>query len=228
MDADGANATPVVSDQGFANGPGWTADSKAIWYTFATAGQFTIRKFQPADGSQQVLMEFKEYHTRAHLTPDLREMVYDSGRPLNIWILPLQGGSARQVTFDREGAGFPVLSRDGQWIAYELYRGEGTTISIMDRSGQHQQTILASPGLHYPYSFASDNRRIAYTACPDGVWNVYWIDRITGETRQVTSYTAYGSVVRSPAWRPGTEQMAFEYTEVKGNVYAIDLPGSNR
>jgi serine/threonine protein kinase/sugar lactone lactonase YvrE len=228
MDADGANATPVVSDQGLANGPGWTADSKAIWYTFATAGQFTIRKFQPADGSQQVLMEFKEYHTRAHLTPDLREMVYDSGRPLNIWILPLQGGSARQVTFDREGAGFPVLSGDGQWIAYELYRGEGTTISIMDRSGQHQQTILASPGLHYAYSFASDNRRIAYTACPDGVWNVYWIDRITGETKQVTNYTAYGSVVRSPAWRPGTEQMAFEYTEVKGNVYAIDLPGINR
>jgi len=228
MNADGSNATPVVSDQGFANGPGWTADSKAIWYTFATAGQFQIRKFQPADGSQQVLMDSKEYHTRAHLTSDLREMVYDSGRPLNIWILSLQGGSSRQLTFDREGAGFPVLSADGQWIVYELFRGEGTTISIMDRTGEHQQTILAGPGVHYPYSFASDNRRIAYTACPDGVWNVYWIDRITGETKQATNYTAYGSVVRSPAWRPGTEQMAFEYTEIKGNVYAIDLSGINR
>ena len=30
------------------------------------------------------------------------------------------------------------------------------------------------------------------------------------------NYTAYGSVVRSPAWRPGTEQMAFEYTEIQG------------
>jgi eukaryotic-like serine/threonine-protein kinase len=228
MNADGSNATPVVSDQGFANGPGWTADSKAIWYTFATAGQFQIRKFQPADGSQQVLLESKEYHTRAHLTPDLREVVYDSGRPLNIWILSLQGGSARQLTFDREGASFPALSPDGQWIAYELSRADGTTISIMDRTGGHQQTILDTPGgVHYPYSFASDNRRIAYTACPDGVWNVYWIDRITRETKQVTNYTAYGSVVRSPAWRPGTEQMAFEYTEVKGNVYTIELPGIN-
>jgi Tol biopolymer transport system component len=60
------------------------------------------------------------------------------------------------------------------------------------------------------------------------VWNVYWIDRTTGETKQVTNYTAFGSVVRSPAWRPGTEQMAFEYTEVKGNVYSIDLPAGNR
>ncbi|SPF46000.1 Serine/threonine protein kinase [Candidatus Sulfopaludibacter sp. SbA4] len=228
MNADGSNATPIVSDQGMANGPGWTTDSKAIWYTFATTGGFQIRKFQPADGSQQVLLDSKEFHTRAHLTPDLREMVYDGGRPLNIWVLPLQGGPPRQLTFDREGAGFPFLSPDGQWIAYQLYRGEGTTISIMDRNGEHQQTILASPGVHFPYSFASDNRRIAYTACPDGVWNVYWIDRISGETKQVTNYTAFGSVVRSPAWRPATEQMAFEYTEVKGNVYAIDLPGINR
>jgi Tol biopolymer transport system component len=86
MNADGSNATPVVSGQGFANGPGWTSDSTAIWYSFITTEGFQIRKFQPADGSQQVLLDSKEYHTRAHLTPDLREMVYDSGRPLNIWI----------------------------------------------------------------------------------------------------------------------------------------------
>ena len=98
----------------------------------------------------------------------------------------------------------------------------------MDRKGGQQRTILTGTGAHYAYSFASDNRRIAYAACPDGVWNVYWIDRISGQTKQVTDYTAYGSVVRSPAWRPGTEQMAFEFTEVKGNVYAIDLPGISR
>jgi Tol biopolymer transport system component len=94
----------------------------------------------------------------------------------------------------------------------------------MDRTGAHQQVLIAEPGPHYAHSFASDNRRIAYAACPDGVWNVFWIDRITREIRQVTHYTAYGSVVRSPAWRPGTEEMAFEFTEVKGNVYALELP----
>jgi TolB protein len=154
-------------------------------------------------------------------------MVYDGGRPSNIWILPVQGGSPRQLTFDREGAGFPFISPDGQWIAYQLNRADSTSIAIMDRNGE-QQTILAAPGSHFAYSFASDNRRIAYTACPDGVWNVHWVDRITRETKQVTNYTAFGSVVRSPAWRPGTEQMAFEYTEIRGNVYAIDLPGTHR
>jgi len=228
MDADGSNARAVVSDQGFANGPGWTADSKAIWYTFVSPNGFQIRKFQPADGSQQVLFDSKEAHTRAHLTPDLRQMVYDAGRPLNIWVRPLPDGSPRQLTSDREGAGFPFLSPDGQWIAYQTYRGEGTAISVMDRNGEHQQIIQDSAGVHFAFSFASDNRRIAYTACPEGVWNVYWVDRITRETKQVTNYTAFGSVVRSPTWRPGSEQMAFEYTEIRGNVYVIDLPESNR
>jgi Tol biopolymer transport system component len=54
------------------------------------------------------------------------------------------------------------------------------------------------------------------------------VDRITGETKQVTNYTALCSVVRSPTWRPNTEQMAFEHTEVKGNVYSIDVAGTNR
>jgi eukaryotic-like serine/threonine-protein kinase len=227
MNSDGSNASPVVSDQGLANGPGWTPDSKAVWFTFMSATGFQLRKFQPSDGSQQVLIESKEYHTRAHLTPDLREIVYDRGRPLNIWIRALDG-PPRQLTFDREGAALPVVSPDGQWIAYELSRGDSTTISVMDRDGKHQETILDGPGVHFPYSFSSDNRRIAYTACPDGVWNVYWIDRVTRETKQVTDYTAYGSVVRSPAWRPGTEQIAFEFTEVKGNVYGIDLPAGKR
>jgi len=39
------------------------------------------------------------------------------------------------------------------------------------------------------------------------------IDRVTQETKQVTHYTAFGSVVRAPAWRPGTDQMAL--TEIR-------------
>jgi hypothetical protein len=133
-----------------------------------------------------------------------------------------------QLTFDRQGAGFPVLSPDGKWIGYEFMRGDSTTVSIMDRNGAHQETLVDDPGSHYPYSFASDSHRIAYTSCPDGVWNVYTVDRIAREIKQVTNYTAFGSVVRSPAWRPGTDQMAFEFREIRGNAYSIDLPGVGR
>ena len=47
MNADGSNAAPVVSEPGIANGPGWTPDSQAIWYSFLAADKpLQVRKFQ--------------------------------------------------------------------------------------------------------------------------------------------------------------------------------------
>lgn len=96
-------------------------------------------------------------------------------------------------------------------------------VAVMARDGSQQRVLTDEPGQHFPHSWASDNRRIAYSWFHDGVWNVYSIDRITGERKQVTHYTAFGSFVRSPAWRPGTEHLAYEYAEVKGNVYTLEL-----
>ena len=45
----------------------------------------------------------------------------------------------------------------------------------------------------------------------------------TREIKQITHHTAFGSFVRSPAWRPGTEQMAYEYSEAKGNIELLPL-----
>ena len=53
---------------------------------------------------------------------------------------------------------------------------------------------------------------------------VSYIDRVTRERKQITRYTAFGAFVRNPAWRPGTEQVVYEYSQVKGNGYLMNLP----
>jgi hypothetical protein len=40
----------------------------------------------------------------------------------------------------------------------------------------------------------------------------------------LTHYTDFGPYVRYPAWRPHTEQVAFERAFATGNIYAIDIP----
>ena len=105
-----------------------------------------------------------------------------------------------------------------------MRRGDTAQIAIMDRNGGRQEVLTDDPGLDWAYSFSADNRRIAYASYRDGVWNIWWIDRITRERRQLTHYTTYGSFVRTPAWRPGTEEIVYEYSQVKGNVYLLDLP----
>src|SRR6185369_3665548 len=159
-----------------------------------------------------------------HITPDERELIFVRPAPPNLWKLSLPGGGLKQLTFDREGANFPAPSWDGQWIAYEVDRGENTQIGVMDHNGGHQEILTDDPALNWSNSWASDNRRIAFASYRDGVWNLYTIDRLTRQRKQITRYTAYGAFVRNPAWRPGTEEVAYEYSQVKGNVYSMNLP----
>ena len=223
MDADGSNARPFAPQAGNSNSASWNGDSSALALDFFGPDGERVVRFGLKDGSQQTLWRTGVSPGRIHMTPDEQELIYDSGRPRNIWKLRIKGGQARQLTFDRERAWFPEISWDGQWIAYQVARGDSSQIAVMDRNGGHQQLLTQDPGKHFSHSFAGDNRRIAYAGFEKGVWNLYWIDRITLESRQITHHTAFGSFVRSPAWRPGTEQMAYEFSEVKGNIEILPL-----
>jgi len=223
MDADGRNAKPFRPEVGNSNSANWNGDSTALVLNlFSPIGQRVVR-FGLSDGLRRTLWETDITGARIHITPDEQDLIYDTGRPRNIWKLKVNGAQAKQLTFDRERAWFPEISWDGQWIVYQVGRGDSSQIAVMDRNGGQQQILTPEPGKRFSHSFAGDNRRIAYAGYEKGVWNLYWIDRVTMERRQLTHHTAFGSFVRSPAWRPGTEQMAYEFSEVKGNIELLPL-----
>jgi hypothetical protein len=35
--------------------------------------------------------------------------------------------------------------------------------------------------------------------------------------------SAFGSLSRSPAWRPNSEEMIYEHTRIQGNIYRLNL-----
>ena len=223
MNADGSNAKAFAPESGFSNNASWNRDTTALVLSLFDGPLQRAVRFGLTDASVRSLWETREPVARVHMTPDEQELIYDSGRPRNVWKLRIKDQQVRQLTFDRERAWFPEISWDGNWIAYQVIRGDTSQIAVMDREGGHQQILTAIPGKHFMHSFASDNRRLAYAGFENGVWNLYWIDRVTREIKQITHHTAYGSFVRSPAWRPGTEQMAYEYSEVKGNIELLQL-----
>jgi len=98
--------------------------------------QFDIWKF-PTDGAPadnvrqgvQVTRQTGSVQTPS-LSPNDRQMVYlsDSGGHANLWILDLQSGASRQLTFVQDPevfVGVPVWSPDGAHISY-VTRGKGT------------------------------------------------------------------------------------------------------
>jgi len=227
MNIDGTGATPVSSDPGTKEGGNvWNLTGSGLLYNYVDGKRLEFRRYDVARKTNQVLYSWPSTRDLFHpvLMPDEREVLSSCSRPLNICLSPAEGGPPRQITFEREGANYPTVSRDGRWIAYNLRRGDTVQVGLLDRQTGRQEVLTNDPGLSWAYSFSADNRRIAYAAYRDGVWNIWWIDRVTRERKQLTHHTAYGSFVRSPAWRFGTEEIIYEVSQMRGNVYLLNLP----
>lgn len=228
MNADGTGVRPVSSDPGTKEtASNWNLEGTGLHYTYFDGPRVEFRRYDAVRKTNHVLYSWPSQQGlyQPHLMPDEQEVVSACSQPLNICLSAAQGGPPRQITFERgERAAFPIVSRDGQWIAYAVSRGGESLIGITDRNGGHQEILTGGPGLNWPGSFSADGRRLSYAAYREGVWNICWIDRITRERRQVTHLTTFGPFVRYPAWRPGSDEIVYEYSQVKGNVYLLDLP----
>ncbi len=224
MKADGTGAEPISSDPGWKTGIVWNREGKLLYTYYENRLEF--RRYDPVRRTSRVLYSWPSGRGLylPNLMPDEREVFSSCSDPLNICLTPAQGGSPRQITFNREPAVFPFVSRDGLWIIYNARRGDTSQIGITDRNGGHQEVLTDDSWTNLATSFSADNRRIAYCSNRDGAWNIWWIDRFTRERKQLTHYTAYGPYVRAPTWRPGTEEMVYEYSQVKGNLYLLNLP----
>ena len=78
---------------------------------------------------------------------------------------------------------FPRPSSDGNFVVYQRNTEGKKEIVLFDRL-ENTKTILAE-GMSPALSF--DERWIAYTSKKDGNWNIYALERSTGQTIQVTS-----------------------------------------
>ncbi|MBS1874229.1 MAG: PD40 domain-containing protein [Acidobacteria bacterium] len=225
MDTATRRVAPVSLDPGPKEGSaGWNLAGTALLYSYVNGDRNEFRRYDPARNTNQTVASWpvgRFFHPV--LTPDEKEILGACSTPFNICLSSLDGASRRQITLERSNASYPVISHDGEWIAYGLHRGDSVQLVVTDRAGRSRQMLTDDNGLHWPYSFSADARRIAYAAYRAGVWNVWWVDRVTGEQRQLTHYTTYGAFVRTPMWRPGTEEIVFEYSQVKGNIYRLDL-----
>ena len=226
MNANGTGAEPVSSDPGTKALGRWNTEGTGLLYNYSDGKRLQFRRYDPARRTNQVLYSwpYPQGLYLPFLMPDERQVLSSCSKPRNICLSPASGGPPRQITFNREPAEFPFVSQDGEWIVYNARRGDTTQIGITDRNGSHQEVLTDDPWSNFATSFSADNRRIAFFSNRDGVWNIWWIDRFTRERKQLTHYTAYGSSVRTPSWRPGSEEIAYEYSQVKGNVYLLNLP----
>ena len=138
-----------------------TNASKAAELTVASRQrmQFDIWKY-PVGGSPQENVEQAvriTHQTGAvqtpSVSPDDRELVYlsDSGGHGNIWILQLETGQARQLTFEQDpdiDLGVPAWSPDGQHIAFVKRGKSGWNVDqwVINSDGSNSHKVSENGG----------------------------------------------------------------------------------
>jgi TolB protein len=163
--------------------------------------------------------------TFPQVSPDGKQVVFNSKKSgtTNVWVVAIEGGQSKQLTFDQETMGFGCWSPDSKWIAFEIKRGDDTHIGIMTSSGGEPIQLTSGREQAWPHSFSPDGDKIAFAGFRDGLWNIWWVSRTTKQERQITHHTKLNAFVRYPEWSPLGNQIVYEYAEQTGNIWMIDL-----
>jgi hypothetical protein len=123
------------------------------------------------------------------VSPDGKEVVYlsDNSGHGNLWVMALDGGAARQITFERDPAvtiGVPCWSPDGRNISYIVSRG-ATELWLVSPQGRGPRRLVERG---FGGEWSPDSEWLYFSP---GVQPLRWIiSKIhvrTGEVREVRS-----------------------------------------
>jgi len=157
------------------------------------------------------------------LSPDGRLLAFHlvaADGVINAWVQPLDGGTPRQITFDREAISYPRWSRDGEWLAVNVKRGEDAHVGVVSVKGGPVEQLTAGGGVTLGFAFSPDGDRIAFARSPQGEGDssLFTVSRRTREVRQIT---ARG---RWPAFSPRGNRIVFSRAERTASLWILKLP----
>ncbi|MBI4746492.1 MAG: PD40 domain-containing protein, partial [Deltaproteobacteria bacterium] len=108
------------------------------------------------------------------VSPDGKLAAFVSNRSGNndIWLVPINGGPARQMTFHTASDSAPAWSRDGKRLAFASLREDSKgDIWALDLDGNIESRITGSSGPESNPSWFPDGRRIAFSRGEE-VWSI--------------------------------------------------------
>lgn len=224
MDADGKNQTQISDRAGF---PSWLSNSEQIFFTSRreTGGSVKLFSINLTTGKEAELTELGKEVEMARVSPDGKEIAFNSRKDgaINVWIANVETGKQEQFTFDNDLMGFPAWSPSGKVIGLQMKRGDDTHVAVKPREGGDIVQLTSEPGQSWIYSFAPDNDKIVFSGQRDGIWNLYWVSRSTGEQKKLTNNNKLTIYLRYPAWSPSGSQIIYEQAETTGNVWMLQL-----
>ena len=225
MNADGSNLTQLTTGPSTDWSPSWFPDNDNIAFLSNEEGQPYQRMWSVSVSTRRKKLLFDPGQEIGwpRLSPDGKQVAFNSTKSgtINVWIVPVEGGTPRQLTFDKQQTGWPCWSPDGTMLAFGRRLGFDGSIVTMPSAGGEMTVLTKDQGRQNGWS--PDGDKIVFAAFRGGVWNIYWVSRSTKEEKQLTHYTKQSVSVAYPEWSPRGNQIVYEYAETAGNIWLMEL-----
>lgn len=172
-----------------------------------------------------------------------------------LWRVPVDGGQARPLTFDRPDKGEPRWSPDGRQIAFVARRGEDAEnqLWLLPADGGEARSLTQAEGGVQGIEWSPDGRQILFLSRePVGEeekrlreqggirvvdqhprqWQVWTVEVATGRCRQVTADRSTKAAAR---WSPDGQWIVFEQRRdptanqaFRANLWVVRSSGKDR
>ena len=236
MNKDGSGLRQVTDNSGFEADPAWSSDGHAIVFRSIrghTVGLYSVsidtRREQKliAYGSIDELRRQQGLVEESVVSPDNTRIAYTVYDPRTnskaLFLRDVHSATATRLTTGLPIVSYPRWAPDGQSIAVELLHDRGSDAGVVAVSGGAPRQLTSVRDEAWVHSWTPDSKRVVYAGQRAGVWNIYWVPANGGPEQRVTNYAGVGTFVRYPAWSPQNNQVVYEYGEVRGNVWLVDL-----
>jgi Tol biopolymer transport system component len=151
--------------------------------------------------------------------------VTEEGRHGDYWILPLNGGEPRRVTWDFQEGGAPAWTPDGESLLVRSSRAGSTNLWRVPVAGGTLERVTSGAGDDLDPMVSSDGRTVLF-ASVKRTWEVIVQDLHSGQRRTVLARRA---LVVFPRFSPDGRRIALAGRNSRGetHLFVMNADGSN-
>lgn len=153
-------------------------------------------------------------------SPDGRRLVYVGARglgPIDVFTIPLEGGTEARLTNGEGHCDGPDYSADGHSIYYNCDRDGHAQIWVMQADGTGQHKLFADDHVNWFPHPSPDGKHLVYLAYPPGTSGhpanlpiaLCLCDPEGGNRRRIVEFTGGQGTINVPSWSPDGSQFAY-------------------